>query len=48
MFRFTPEQKEFLIANATGKSNADLTEFFNKQFGLSLRLAQIKTFKKNN
>lgn len=48
MFRFTPEQKEFLIANVAEKSNADLTECFNKQFGLSIRLAQIKAFKKNN
>lgn len=48
MFRFTEEQREFIEANVKGKSNADLTYCFNKQFGLNLRVNQIQAFKKNN
>lgn len=48
MFRFTTEQREFIEANVLGKTNADLTECFNKQFSLNLRVKQIQTFKKNN
>ncbi|WP_138751762.1 HNH endonuclease signature motif containing protein [Paenibacillus sinopodophylli] len=48
MFRFSPDQKEFIKANVVGLSNADLTRQFNAHFGLTVRETQIKSFKKNN
>jgi hypothetical protein len=48
MFQFTPVQKEFIRSNVPGRSNADLTELFNRKFELNVRMAQLKAFKKNN
>lgn len=44
---FTDEQDAFLRANVTGISNKELTDLFNKRFGLQLIVEQIKTAKRN-
>lgn len=42
------ERKAFVAANVEGRSNAELTEMFNKHFGLNLTVSQINAFKKNH
>ncbi|HHX7186595.1 TPA: HNH endonuclease signature motif containing protein [Bacillus thuringiensis] len=45
---FNDEQVAFIRENAKGLSNQALTNLINKEFGLSVSIKQIKTFKKNN
>lgn len=48
MHYFTAKEKEFIEGNARNRSNIELTEMFNKNFGSELGINQIKAFKKNN
>jgi hypothetical protein len=41
MHKWTPKEIRFLEKNITGRSYADLTERFNRRFGLSLTLSQM-------
>ncbi|QNB48196.1 HNH endonuclease [Thermanaerosceptrum fracticalcis] len=45
---FTSEHREFIKDRVKGRSNAELTEMFNRHFGLNLTCNQIKVFKKNH
>ena len=45
--RYTSEQVEFITAHVNDRSNTELTELFNKYFGLNLEVNQIKAFKAN-
>ncbi|MCC5422479.1 HNH endonuclease signature motif containing protein [Clostridium botulinum] len=45
--KYIKKQIEFIIKNVKGRSNKELTEMFNDKFGLSLKVSQIKSFKKN-
>lgn len=40
--KYTEEQYQFLKDNAKDKGNKELTEIFNKEFNLSMTVAQIK------
>ena len=42
----TKEQDRFLRTNLLGMSNKALTELINQEFGLALKVSQIKTYKK--
>lgn len=44
----TNEQKNFIFKNYKGISNRDLTEMFNKEFGIELGVDKIKSFKQRN
>lgn len=44
---FTEEQEEFLKDNAWGKSNQELADLINLQFGLNVTRMQVKNFKNN-
>lgn len=46
-FLLTEEQGEFIQKNVVGKTNKELTELLNKNFGLNLKVGQIATWKKN-
>lgn len=48
MHTYTREQKRFLEKSTWGLTTAELTEKFNKHFGLSLEINQIRAFKKNH
>lgn len=48
MMKYTEEMKNFIVVNAKGISNAELTEMFNKKFNTALSLEQIKGYKKNH
>ncbi|GGH17144.1 HNH endonuclease signature motif containing protein [Paenibacillus segetis] len=48
MIRYTPEQKEFILENAWGKYNSEITELFFAKFGIEVTVAQIKSFKANH
>jgi hypothetical protein len=39
--RYTPAEKRFLAAKAAGRSHAELTELFNRRFGLSISVGSI-------
>ncbi|MFD2116366.1 HNH endonuclease signature motif containing protein [Paenibacillus yanchengensis] len=45
---FTKKQKDFIVKHVEGRSNVELTDLFNSHFGLSIKVSQIKSFKKNN
>ncbi len=45
--KYIKEQIEFITKNVKGRSNKELTEMFNSKFELSLKVSQIKSFKKN-
>lgn len=45
---YTSEQKEFIKTNIVGRTSNELTEMFNKRFGLDLKVSQIRAFIKNN
>lgn len=47
MFRYTPEQKEFIRENARGKYNSEIAELFHAKFGLKITEGQVKSFKSN-
>jgi hypothetical protein len=40
--RFAPEEKRFVRDNISGKSDAEMTELFNRRFGLSLSKSKIR------
>lgn len=42
------EKKAFVAAHVKGRSNAELTEMFNKHFGLNFTIKQMMAFKKNH
>lgn len=44
----TNEQKDFIFKNYKGISNRDLTEMFNQEFGMELKIDKIKNFKSRN
>ncbi|MDD3393932.1 MAG: HNH endonuclease signature motif containing protein [Anaerotignum sp.] len=46
--KFTAEMNGFIVANAEGISNLELTELFNKEFGSNATVKQIKAYKKNH
>ena len=46
MHIFTTDQKEFILKNADGIQTQELTERFNRQFGLTLTYEQIRGYKK--
>ncbi|APU61225.1 HNH endonuclease signature motif containing protein [Clostridium botulinum] len=46
--KYTKEQIEFITKNVKGRTNKELTKIFNNNFGLSLKVSQIKSFKKNH
>lgn len=46
LHKYTSEQIQFLKDNASGKYNDEITELFNKEFGLDLKVSQIKRVKK--
>ncbi|MBY6965295.1 HNH endonuclease signature motif containing protein [Clostridium botulinum] len=46
--KYTKEQIEFITKNVKGRSNKELTKIFNNNFELSLKVSQIKSFKKNH
>lgn len=48
MFKFTQEQKEFLLANYQGKYSKELAEIFNKKFKTDVSPKQIKNFRRNH
>lgn len=48
MFRFTPEQKEFVSTNIQGRYVLELTAMFNEKFGVKLQPSQMRAFIKNN
>lgn len=45
--KYTEEQKKFIKDNVKGRKVKGLTDMFNKEFGLNLRVSQIRAFKKN-
>lgn len=47
LHKFTEEQAEFLIKHVKGRGNKELTDLFNKHFGLNLKVSQVEAFKKN-
>lgn len=47
-YQYTKEQIKFITKNVKGRSNKELTEMFNNNFGLDLKISQIKSFKKNH
>lgn len=46
--KFTAEMNNFILAKVIGISNAELTEIFNKEFGIDVTVKQIKAYKKNH
>lgn len=48
MHRFTIEQKSFILENAKGLTNAELTDIFNRKFETDLKASQIKAYKSNH
>ncbi|EJW19173.1 hypothetical protein PAV_1c01440 [Paenibacillus alvei DSM 29] len=48
MFRYSPEQKEFIRDNVNGRLVPELTTLFNTRFGVELKHSQIRAFIKNN
>jgi hypothetical protein len=42
MRKYTPEEKQFIKRNTTGRSYAEVTELFNRRFGLSVTVGKIK------
>lgn len=48
LHKYTSEQIQFLKDNAYGKYNDEITELFNKEFGLDLKVSQIKSVKKRH
>ncbi|HIG0358899.1 MAG: HNH endonuclease signature motif containing protein [Clostridium sp.] len=46
-YQYTKEQIKFITKNVKGRSNKELTKIFNNNFGLSLKVSQIKSLKKN-
>ncbi|HBB28619.1 MAG TPA: HNH endonuclease [Clostridiales bacterium] len=43
--KYTDEQRELITLNYLGKGNAELPAMFNAQFGLELKISQIKAYK---
>ena len=48
MHKFTSEQKEFILENAKGLTNAELIERFSQKFRINLKVSQIKCYKSNH
>lgn len=48
MHNYTTEQVEFIKTNVVGITSHELTEKFNKHFGLNLGRNQIRSFVRNN
>lgn len=46
--KYTEEQIEFITKNVEGKCNKELTEMFNSEFGLNLKVSQIRAYKNNH
>jgi hypothetical protein len=44
--RYSDEEKNFIVENVKGRSVAELTELFNRRFGLSLTIEQTRYFMK--
>lgn len=47
-YQYTKEQIKFITKNVKGRSNKELTEMFNNNFGSDFKISQIKSFKKNH
>lgn len=47
-FKATKEQSDFIFKNYKGISNRDLTDMFNQEFGVELKIDIIKNFKSRN
>ncbi|WP_020621040.1 HNH endonuclease signature motif containing protein [Paenibacillus daejeonensis] len=48
MFRFSPEQRDFIKTHIKGRTVPELTIIFNKHFGTELKQSQMRAFKTNN
>jgi hypothetical protein len=48
MFRFSPDQKAFIVENVRGRLIPELTVMLNAKFGIELKPSQIRAFVKNN
>jgi len=48
MHSYSPEQKQFISENATGKYNLEIANLFNEKFGAKITEGQIKSFKANH
>lgn len=48
MHKFSEEQLQFIRKIAPGRYTAEITEMFNKQFNLELKVSQIKSCKENH
>ncbi|MDD2401679.1 MAG: HNH endonuclease signature motif containing protein [Clostridia bacterium] len=46
--KYTKEQADFIADNVKNRGNAELTEMFNRYFGLSLSISKIKRYKANH
>lgn len=46
--KYTEAMKKFIIENVEGISNDELTKRFNAEFGTSLDVSHIKSYKKNH
>lgn len=46
--RYTIEQKQFLIANNTGRYSHELVDLFNQKFNTNITVKNILYFRKNN
>lgn len=48
MHKFSEEQIQFIREIAPGKYTTEITEMFNKQFNLELKVSQIESCKRNH
>ncbi|WP_235775561.1 MULTISPECIES: HNH endonuclease signature motif containing protein [Paenibacillus] len=48
MFRYTPEQKEFIRTHVQGRYVLELTAMFNEKFDVELQPSQMRAFIRNN
>ena len=48
MYRYSEEQKEFIITNNYGKYSKELAEMFNQHFNTNITAKEIAYFRKNN
>jgi hypothetical protein len=46
--RYSPEEKRFIEDNASGLSYAELQELFNKRFGISLTISNLRRYMFNH
>lgn len=48
MYRYSEEQKEFIITNNYGKYSKELAEMFNQHFNTNITAKEIAYFRRNN